>query len=212
MIYLYDRVVCKDLRESFDPMGSADSHVTFIDTENVIGLAAQIHDDKVRFPLVAITRKPDSNIDRSRMNFTRAHSGVEAVIDNQTNNIYYERSIPIDLRYVITVLTTNLADMDEIVREILFKYSNMYFLTLKLPYEADRKIRFGVILDPDSSIDRTSSNSEYLTSGQLYQTLIPLKVDGAVLVSYTPMKLKREEHDIKLVDSNLRTLYNLREV
>lgn len=210
MIYLYDRIVCKDLQESFNPMSSADSYVTFIDTENAIGLAAQIHDDKLKFPLVAVTRKTDTNIDRSRMNFTRAKLGVGAVMDER-NNIYHEKAIPIDLRYVITVLTTNIADMDEIVRELLFKYSNMYFLTLKLPYEAERRIRFGVILDPDSSIDRSSGNSEYLSAGQLYQTLIPLKVDGAVLVHYTPVKLKRESHEVELVDPNFRTLYKVKE-
>lgn len=202
MLYLYDRTICNDLKQSFNPINSGDPVVTFVDTESVIGLAAQIQDDNITFPVVAVTRKTDTNVDRNRLNFTRLHSGVQSVIDNKTNNVYYERVLPVDLRYVITVLSTNVVDMDEIVREILFKYSNMYFLTLKLPYEASRKVRFGVMIDPDSSIDRSSSTSEYIKAGQLYQTLIPLKVDGAVLVSYTPAKLIRKVTDVNIVSKH----------
>ena len=78
----------------------------------------------------------------------------------------------------------------------MFKYINMYFLTIKLPYESNRKIRFGVSLSKDSEIDRTSGVSEYRSEGKLYQSILTLNCEGAVLVSYTPVKLKRLEYEI----------------
>ena len=196
MIYLYDKAIYEDLNESFNPDGIDNPGVVVVGAEEAVGLAAQIQNDAIRFPLVALTRKPDTPIDRDRMNFTRLHKGVNAVIEEETNNIYYEKAIPIDLRYVITVLTTNTVDMDEIVKELLFKYSDMYFLTMDLPYEAKRKVRFGIVIDPDSNLEKSSGLVEYIQSGQLYQTLIPLKVEGAVLVSYTAAHLKRNVTEV----------------
>ena len=199
MIYLYDRAISRDLKKSFNPEGIDNPGVVVVDTEAVIGLTAQIQNDNIQFPVVAISRNPNTPIDKDRMNFTRLHKGVQAVLEEETNNLYYEKCIPIDLRYALTVLTTNTVDMDEIVKEILFKYTDMYFLTLELPYEAKRKVRFGVILDPDSNIERNSGTTQYITEGKLYQTIVPLKVDGAVLVSYTPAHLKRENHEVVAV-------------
>ncbi len=199
MIYLYDRAIARDLSNSFKPEDVDDPRVVVVDTEAVIGLAAQIQNDNIQFPVVALSRNPNTPIDKDRMNFTRLHKGVQAVLEEETNNLYYEKAVPIDLRYAITVLTTNTVDMDEIVKELLFKYTDMYFLTMELPYEAKRKVRFGVVLDPDSNVERSSGTVEYLTAGQLYQTIIPLKVEGAVLVSYTPAHLRREVHEVKAV-------------
>ena len=117
-----------------------------------------------------------------------------------TNNLYYEKALPINLRYALTVLTTNTADTDEIVRELLFKYAQMYFLTIQLPYEADRKIRFGITLDLSQEVERKSGQLEYLKSGQIYQTIIPLRCEGCVMVHYTPAHLRRTAHEIAVDD------------
>ncbi len=138
----------------------------------------------------------DTPIDRERMNFTRAHKGVQSVLDPETNNLYYEKVIPIKLSYSLTILTTNTADMDELIRELLFKYLNMYFLTITLPYECNRKVRFGISIQTESDIQRSSGNLEYIESGKLYQSIIPLTCEGCVLVSYTPAHLKRSKHEI----------------
>lgn len=199
MIYLYDKTICDDLRKSFNPDNLSDTVVKFVDTEEIVNLAAQIQNDEIQFPVVGISREGSVSIDKSRMNFTRLHKGVQAVLDEATNNLYYEKSIPIQLNYEITLLTTNIADMDELVREILFKYSDMYFLTMELPYEAKRSVRFGLIIDRDKEIQRSSAHVEYINEGKLYQTLIPLKVEGAVLVTYTPAHLRREAHEVKAV-------------
>ena len=93
--------------------------------------------------------------------------------------------------------------MDEMVREVIFKYSNMYFLTIKLPYEASRKVRFGVRISSENTVSTKSSTLEYLTGGKLYESSINLVCEGCVLVSYTPAHLVRNISDIGVVPNNL---------
>ncbi len=196
MLYLYDNAIVKDLQNSFDSDNANDSVVKVISPESIISLVAQMKEDAVKFPVVALDRKPGTSIDTNRTNFTRIHKGVQSVIDPETNELYYEKAIPINLEYDMSILTTNTADMDELVKEILFKYTSMYFLTINLPYECNRKIRFGVVIDPDG-IERKSGSYEYLSAGQLYETVIPIRCEGCVLVSYTPAKLVRVTHEIE---------------
>lgn len=197
MLYLYDEAIVKDLERSFNPDAVDNPLVKVVDPEAAVSLAAMLQDDDIRFPLVAITRDADTPIDTDRLNFTRAHKGVVSVLDPDTNELYYEKSIPIKLSYKLTVLTTNTADMDELVRELLFKYVSMYFLTITLPYECKRKVRFGMSIDIESNIERKSGTFDYIETGKLHETTIPIKCDGCVLVHYTAAKLVRTVYEIE---------------
>lgn len=199
ILYLYDRAIVKDLKESFNPENVENPVVKVIDPEGVIGLAAQIQNDEIKFPIVALQREDNTSIDESRWNFTRAHKGVVSCFDDKTNELYYEKAVPIKLRYQLSILTTNTADMDEILREILMKYISMYFLKIKLPYECERYVRFGIIVDYDN-IERDSGSFDYIEGGKLYQTTLPLICEGCVLVTYTPVKLKRSSYEIQTID------------
>lgn len=195
MLYKYDNAIVDDLKRSFNPENVPNPVVSVISPDQIVGVAAQIQNDSIKLPIIALTRNQEQ-IDSTRTNFTAMHRGVATVIDNATNELYHEKVIPITLSYNLTIITSNTADMDEMIRELMFKYINMYFLTIKLPYESNRKIRFGVSLSKDSEIDRTSGVSEYRSEGKLYQSILTLNCEGAVLVSYTPVKLKRLEYEI----------------
>lgn len=153
-------------------------------------------EDKIKYPIIAITRNNDINIDESRSNFSWMHLGTQCVFDKVSNNYYNEKAIPIVLSYTMDIFTTSVADMDELVRELLFKYTTMYFLSINIPYESNRKLRFGVTLSKGSTIQRQSGASQYIQSGQLYRTTITLNCEGCVLLSYTPVKLRRQDYEI----------------
>lgn len=191
MLWVYDDAIVSDLKESFNPVNVPNPAVTVVDPENAIGLAAQIQDDKIQFPVIALTRSPNIPVLESVRNFTKTRKGFPTTIDNDSNLIYNERTIPIDLSYELSVFTTNTADMDEIIRELLFKYSSMYFLTITVPYESKRKIRFGMKLNIGNGIQIESAASSYVSEGKLYASAINLQCDGCVLVHYTPRKLQR---------------------
>lgn len=189
MLYLYDQAILEDLLESF----SNNIHPTIkcVSSEEIVNLAAQLNNDHIEYPLICIIRAPNTPIDNNLLNFTRTHFGVCTVMDKQTNILYYEQAIPVQLEYALTVLTPNTSARDELIRELLFKYSTQYFLSIRCPYESNRLIRFGIRVDTSKDIEYSSGIIEYLEQGKLYQTIIPLICDGAVLLNYRPVKLKR---------------------
>jgi len=199
MIYLYDRAICKDLENSFtDDMGTC--AVKVVAPEQTAEVIAQMKEDIIQLPMVSLVRSQDIPIDRTRMNFARAHNGVSAVFDKENNVYYNEKIIPIDLSYTMTIFADNQADVDELVRELQFKYLDMYFLTIKLPYEADRKMRFGVVIDSSFGIQQDHYSSTYLQDGTMYQAKIKLNCQGCNLVTYTPLKLQRVTTEIVPAD------------
>lgn len=193
MLYLYDEAIVKDLERSFDP--SSGVVVKAVAQEDIISVAAQIKNDEISLPMIAIVRGQTSDVNTDLINFTRMHKGVATVFDSKSNDIYYEKAIPINLNYTLAILASNTADMDELCRELIFKYTSMYFLAIDTPYESKRRIRFGIRIDLSDTIDRISSQGEYMRNGQLYQTNIPLVCDGAVLLTYTPAHLKRINYE-----------------
>ena len=190
MIYLYDNALVEDLNKSFNP-DLNHPVVRVISPDQVLGVAAQLQDDNISFPIVALERLDSIEVDSELSNFTRMHKGVAAVFDKDSNNFYNEKAIPINLSYTLSVLTTNQADMDEILRELIFKYVSMYFLKIRIPYESKREISFGVIIGQGAGIQKKSGLSDYTETGQLYQSSITLKCQGCVLIHYTPVHLRR---------------------
>lgn len=191
MLYLYDNAIVDDLKKSFNPDNVPNPVVKVVAPEQIIGIAAQIKNDELGFPIIALSRSDDSGIDSNLNNFTKSIRGVPAVFDTETNNIYYEKALPVNLSYTLDVLTTNQVDMDEILRELIFKYNSMYFLSIKVPYESKRDISFGIVIDTDSGISKKSGVSDYTSTGQLYQSSIQLKCEGCVILHYTPQHLNR---------------------
>lgn len=191
MIYLYDNALVSDLQSSFNSIEVPGTTVTVVGPEDAIGVAAQLHDDSIKFPILALFRDSDVAIDSKLSNFSRLQVGVLSEMNTQSNELYYEMSAPLDLKYSLTILTTRIADMDEIVKELVFKYTAMYFLSIHVPYECKRTIRFGVSIDSSRSIERSASVHDYISGGKLFQTIVPLKCDGCVMLTYRPVKLKR---------------------
>ena len=196
MLYLYDDAICDDLRESFNEGVVGQPVVSVVSPENITSIAAQVQDDVIHFPLVAVEREKETPIDARLTNFTRSHKGVATVFDSKTNMLYFEKSIPIKLSYNLIVMSTNTADIDEILRELIFKYTQQYFLSIKVPYESKRRIRFGIYMNPDQNIEWYSTSSNYLKEGTLHSAGIHLDIDGAVLLTYTPVHLRRIKHEI----------------
>ena len=197
MIYKFDEAIVNDLKRTIDPEGGANPNVVCITIDNYQSTLAQMQEDKITYPIILLIRDDDIPVKTDLMNFARYKRGVPAVIDPKTNNVYYERALPIDLRYTLQILSTNVADRDEIAREIFFKYESEYFLHIETPYEVKRKIRFGVQIDRSYGMKNASSVSEYLSDGKLYTTTMALLTDGCVMLHNTARHLKVERIDTK---------------
>ena len=205
MIWVYDEAIKSDLENSFDKDAYGNSVVSVVPPDDIISIAAQVQNDKIHFPLIALSRPDNIPIDKDRMNCTRLHKGVETVFDKQTNNIYYEKVMPIKLQYTLACMGTHTADVDELIRELIFKYTSQYFITIQIPYESKRKIRCGLRIDPNEDIQQLSTTSNYLNEGKLHSAGITLHVDGAVLVHYTPEHLRRLDTEISIQNGSNET-------
>lgn len=210
MIWLYDNAIVDDLRTSFNSDLTGSPVVSVVPPEDIVGIAAQVQEDRLKFPLVAVTREDSVPIDQELANYTRRHKGVATVFDSKTNQLYFEKAVPIKLDYTLICMSTNTADVDELIRELIFKYTSQYFLTISVPYESKRTLRFGIRLD-DNEITRYSATSNYLQEGKLHSAGLKLHVDGAVLLSYTPVKLRRLVTEVDSSSLPARTLYTSRE-
>lgn len=188
MLYLYDSALVDELKASLTD--EVNKNVVLTDAENYQGILAQIQDDTITYPLILLHRDDDTPIKTNQMNFTRYKFGVPCVFDNKTNTVYYERALPVDVNYTLRILSTNVADTDELSRELFYKYLSMYYLTIRVPYESDRKIRFGVQVDMEYGIKKESGSFDYISTGALYQSTIHLKTEGCVSLTYTGRHLQ----------------------
>ena len=202
MLWMYDSAIVQDLKETFTPNDGGKPVVCVVPPEDILSIAAQVQDDNLQFPVVALSREPNVPVDNELINFTRLHQGVATVVDKETNMLYYEKAIPVKLLYTLVCLGTNTADVDELIREIMFKYTSQYFLSIKVPYESKRRIRFGVRVNPEEEIEWMSTTSNYLKEGKLHSAGIHLYIDGAVLLHYTPQKLRRLSTEIDIANPN----------
>ena len=198
MLYLYDRALVDDLKSSLTE--EANQNVVMTDAENYPGIIAQIQEDTITYPLILLHRDDDTPIKTELMNFTRYQFGVPAAFDKKTNTIYYERALPVDVNYTMRIISTNVADADELARELFYKYISMYYLTIRLPYESDRKLRFGLEVDKDYGIKKESGSFDYLASGTLYQSTLRLNTQGCVMITNTPRHLKRTVIDTNTIN------------
>lgn len=198
MLYLYDRALVDDLKSSLTE--EANQNVVMTDAENYPGIIAQIQEDTITYPLILLHRDDDTPIKTELMNFTRYQFGVPAAFDKKTNTVYYERALPVDVNYTMRILSTSVADTDELARELFYKYISMYYLTIRLPYESDRKLRFGLEVDKDYGIKKESGSFDYLASGTLYQSTLRLNTQGCVMITNTPRHLKRTVIDTNTIN------------
>ena len=200
MLWIYDQAIVDDLTKSLT--SDANQHVFLTNADNYASILAQIQEDTITYPLVLLHREEDMPINTSAMNFTRYQFGVPAAFDPKTNNLYYERALPVNLSYTLRVLSTNVADTDELARELFYKYISMYFLTIRAPYESDRKIRFAIDVDMEYGVKRESASADYLSTGALYQSTMRLVTSGCVSLTYTHRHLQRPvlSKNIKIIN------------
>ena len=178
MMTLYDKSIVNALMRRFNQDASQGVVVNIISPEYIEGLDSQIREGKCRFPVVALVRKDmPYSIDTGRTIYTTIPKG-KVYTQADVKNYYTEPEgfVPIKQPYSLTVLTTDTAQMEAIVKAIQELLSNMKFLSIDHPTRANEKIRFGVVVDSTREIQKSSS-------GQMHQTIIPLSCEGGVIKS-----------------------------
>ena len=91
MLYLYDEAICEDLKNSFNKDVAPCVTVKSIDTANIIGITAQLQNDEITLPIVAVVRDDNYQIDQERTNFTLMHNfRLVIAYHTQGQEIYWQ--------------------------------------------------------------------------------------------------------------------------
>lgn len=176
LIYLYDNAIVDKFRSLFK-----DSRITVQPPENAIRYVAQLSNDDVKFPLIALNRTSWS-LRSGDISWAQSRTGIANRL-NPDNTISVMRAIPIQMEYQLDVYTVDRLTSDEIYRELIFYFIKNPTLEVEIPYTVDGKHVFNLDINPD--ITDNSDTVEHVNKGVLYRYTSTWVVKDAYLFEGT---------------------------
>ena len=147
-------------------------------------------DHAFKLPLIALSRHRDIEL-LSTVKSPKSYDGLRLYSDETLDNIkkgiipdttLQFNVIPIKLLYDLTIYTKTEDEVDEYVRNFLFKLINNPVIKVQIPYN-DSNIEHIANIRVLSSVSDTSDISERIFPGQFYCWTIQLEIQDAFLFS-----------------------------
>lgn len=183
MFYLYDDALIRTLRS-----WTGDGKITVNKYELLFPYRADVASDKVQLPIISVSRASPKILNTNKTPLSV--DGMKFVeTDPRKRNdrpikIPRLRAIPVRLHYQIDVITRNLEENDNIIRELVFKFINNPTLKVDIPYKGcELSHKFNLMLSED--IEDNSDITEHLNLGETYRQTLDLFTDDAYLFSYS---------------------------
>ena len=136
-------------------------------------------DQPLSFPLLALSRNKDVEL-LSTVKQPKSYDGIK-LLSNPSGTLQLN-VIPIKLLYDLTIYTKTEEEVDEYVRNFLFKLINNPVIKVKIPYN-DAQIEHIANIRVLSTVSDTSDISERIFSGQFHCWTIQLEIQDAFLFS-----------------------------
>lgn len=136
-------------------------------------------DRPFKLPLVALSRNKDIEL-LSTVKSPKSYDGLK-ILSTETSTMQFN-VIPIKLLYNLTIYTKKEEEVDEYVRNFLFKLINNPVIKVRIPYN-NAEIEHIANIRVLSSISDTSDISERIFPGQFYCWTIQLEIQDAFLFS-----------------------------
>lgn len=180
MIYLYEEAIIEDLRYQL-----GDSRVSIIPPDTVFDTIADISgSDKIVLPLISLKRlgfslnEPNHNNPESLDGYKYSELGDDGKI-----NYYQVQRIPISCRWQIDIISRTRLDNDNLVRELIFYYTNNPTLRVKIPYGLDKEHKFSINISQD--FDDNSDIESHVNRGEYFRTTYVIECFDANLWKVT---------------------------
>lgn len=152
------------------------------ETNRLIQLKAEDSEDKpLTLPLLAISRNRDIEIE-SAIKQNKSFDGWVLEKDKTTDTVVHMNVIPIKTSYQIDIYTKTRIEVDEYVRQYLFKLINNPQIIVEIPYN-NHVVRHTANLRVLSPVSDTSDISTHLFPGQFYKWTIQLELHDGFLFS-----------------------------
>lgn len=144
-------------------------------------IADETNDKPLKLPLIAISRNKDIEIE-SAIKQNKSFDGLIIDQDTQNNTTVHLNVIPIKTTYQIDIYTKKRVEVDEYVRQYLFKLINNPQIIIEIPYN-NYIVRHTANLRVLNTISDTSDIPTHIFSGQFYKWTIQLELQDGFLFS-----------------------------
>lgn len=141
--------------------------------------ADDTQDQPFKLPLITLTRSKDIEL-LSTIKQPKSYEGLK-LLSTQEETLHLN-VIPIKLLYDLTIYTKTEEEVDEYVRNFLFKLINNPVIKVRIPYN-NTQIEHVANIRVLSNISDTSDISERIFSGQFHCWTIQLEIQDAFLFS-----------------------------
>ena len=136
-------------------------------------------DQPFKLPIIALSRNRDIEL-LSTVKQPKSYEGLKLLSTNEKT--LHLNVIPIKLLYDLTIYTKTEEEVDEYVRNFLFKLINNPVIKVRIPYN-DTQLEHIANIRVLSNISDTSDISERIFSGQFHCWTIQLEIQDAFLFS-----------------------------
>lgn len=157
------------------------------ESSKLFQLTAEESDDgPIKLPIIAISRGKDIEVE-STIKQNRSFDGFIIEKDSIAGTTVHVNVLPIKATYQLDIYTKKRIEMDEYVRQYLFKLINNPKIMIEIPYNG-YIIRHPANLRVLSTVSDTSDIPSHLFSGQFYRTTIQLELQDGFLFSIPQKK------------------------
>lgn len=156
------------------------------ESDRLIQLNAEDSNDKpLQLPLIAISRNKDIEIE-STIKQNKSFDGLILGPGSKENTTVHMNVIPIKTTYQLDIYTKKRVEVDEYVRQYLFKLINNPQLIVNIPYNSattNYLVRHTANLRVLNTVSDTSDISTHIFTGQFYKWTIQLELHDGFLFS-----------------------------
>jgi hypothetical protein len=152
------------------------------ESTRLIQLAAEDSNDQpLKLPLIAISRNKDIEIE-SAIKQNKSFDGLIIGKDSVNATTVHLNVIPIKTTYQLDIYTKKRIEVDEYVRQYLFKLINNPQIIIEIPYN-NYLVKHTANLRVLNTVSDTSDISTHLFAGQFYRWTIQLELQDGFLFS-----------------------------
>ena len=157
------------------------------ESTRLIQLEAEDSGDKpLTLPLIAISRNKDIEIENT-IKQNKSFDGLVLLNNDQTKTTVHLNVIPVKTTYQIDFYTKKRIEVDEYVRQYLFKLINNPQIIIEIPYN-NYIIKHTANLRILGTVSDTSDISTHVFPGQFYKWTIQLELQDGFLFSIPQKK------------------------
>lgn len=180
MIKWYDDAIVNKLRSI-----TGDDRIAVVPPESLFRyIATSTGDDRVKAPMVALTRLDYTLTRRSR---TPASSqGVPIGRSSDGKKIDELQFIPVQIDYQLDIITRNRDDNDLLTSEIIFYFTNHPTLLVEIGKGANVKHKFSIFFN--ETVEDNSDIESHISKGEYFRSTLSFYTTDAYLWKSTKEK------------------------